>query len=63
MSDDSNETGCGIFILIFFVISFCGWINHLMICFTEDRWGFLIAGALFFPVGVIHGIGRWFGAW
>lgn len=28
-----------------------GWLNHLYVCFTEQMWGFLIAGAIFFPVG------------
>jgi hypothetical protein len=39
------------------------WATHLMICFSDDRWGFLIAGAVFFPVAVAHGTGAWFGAW
>ena len=39
------------------------WITHLAICFADDRWGFLIAGALCFPVAIIHGTGVWFGAW
>ncbi len=30
----------------------------------SQRWplGFLIAGAIIFPIGIIHGIGLWFGA-
>lgn len=40
-----------------------GWINHLYVCFTEQMWGFLIAGAIFFPVGVVHGWGLWLGFW
>ena len=39
------------------------WITHLIACFSDDRWGFLIAGAIFFPVAVVHGTGVWFGAW
>ena len=39
------------------------WLTHLYVCFTDERWGFLIAGALFFPVAIIHGIGLWFGLW
>ena len=45
------------------VVPVAGWITHLFICFQENRWGFLIAGAIFFPIGIIHGIGRWFGWW
>ncbi len=28
-----------------------------------DAWGFLIAGAIFFPVAVVHGWGIWLGIW
>lgn len=40
-----------------------GWVNHLFICFNERAWGFLIAGAIMFPIAVIHGWGRWLGFW
>jgi len=43
--------------------SFGGWITHIFACLSTEAWGFLIAGALFFPIGIIHGIGIWFGAW
>jgi hypothetical protein len=54
-----KEAGCGLVGLV----CFAGWLTHLVVCFSEDKWGFLIAGAIFFPVGIIHGIGRWFGFW
>lgn len=39
------------------------WLTHLIVCFTAASWGFLIAGAIFFPVAIVHGTGAWFGAW
>ena len=45
------------------VISTAAWFTHLYVCFSDDRWGFLIAGALMFPIAIIHGIGIWFGIW
>jgi hypothetical protein len=39
------------------------WFQHLYTCFNEHLWGFLIAGAIFFPVAIIHGFGIWFGFW
>jgi hypothetical protein len=39
------------------------WFQHLYTCFTEDRWGFLIAGAIFVPLGIVHGFGIWFDSW
>jgi hypothetical protein len=45
------------------LIGIASWITHLVVCFKTAAWGFLIAGAIFFPVANIHGIGIWFGAW
>lgn len=44
-------------------VSFAGWITHVILCIQTGNWGFLIAGAIAAPIGVIHGIGHWFGAW
>ncbi|MCW0236717.1 MAG: hypothetical protein OJJ21_24190 [Ferrovibrio sp.] len=49
--------------VIVFGLSFAGWVQHLYTCFTQNEWGFLIAGAIFFPIGVIHGWGIWLGIW
>ena len=39
------------------------WATHVIVCLKTASWGFLIAGALMFPVAVVHGTGSWFGAW
>lgn len=39
------------------------WFTHVITCFTAGAWGFLVAGALFFPVAIVHGTGIWVGAW
>lgn len=41
-------------------ILFWAWLNHIFTCFNEEMWGFLIAGAIFFPIGILHGIWLWF---
>lgn len=38
------------------------WATHIVVCLQLGKWGFLIAGAVFAPIGVIHGIMIWFGA-
>lgn len=43
------------------VISILAWLTHVITSLNEGWWGFLIAGALFFPIGIIHGIGLWLG--
>lgn len=37
------------------------WVTHIVVCLKAGMWGFLIAGAIFFPIGIIHGVGLWFG--
>lgn len=49
--------------LLMFVGCFSAWITHIVVCFKDGEWGFLIGGALFFPIAIIHGIGIWFGWW
>lgn len=44
-------------------IVLAAWLTHIIVCLKTAAWGFLIAGAIFFPIGIIHGIGSWFGAW
>lgn len=39
------------------------WLTHVITCLSDKDWGFLIAGALFFPVAVVHGTGVWLGVW
>lgn len=40
---------------------FAAWLTHVITCFSDGLWGFLIAGALFFPVAIVHGVGLWLG--
>ncbi|CAB4140129.1 hypothetical protein UFOVP405_16 [uncultured Caudovirales phage] len=39
---------------------FFAWLTHVFTCFAAGMWGFLIAGALFFPIGILHGMYLWF---
>ena len=50
----------GIFLALLMIAS---WFQHLYTCFSDERWGFLIAGAIFFPVAIVHGVGIWLGLW
>lgn len=36
------------------------WLTHIVTCFSTAAWGFLIAGAIFFPIGIFHGFYLWF---
>ena len=41
------------------LLGLAAWFQHLYTCFTEESWGFLVAGAIFFPVAIVHGAGIW----
>ena len=43
-------------------IGVAAWLTHIIVCLKVGSWGFLIAGAIMFPIAIIHGIGIWFGA-
>jgi hypothetical protein len=45
------------------LVPVAAWFTHVITCLDEGAWGFLIAGALFFPIAIVHGIGIWFGVW
>ena len=53
----------GLFGVLIVIASVCAWFTHLFVCFSDDRWGFLIAGAIMFPIAIVHGVGIWFGIW
>jgi tetrahydromethanopterin S-methyltransferase subunit E len=59
---DYGEAIAGIvFFLLVFVAPAAAWLTHVVVCLKAASWGFLIAGAIFFPIGIIHGVGLWFG--
>lgn len=45
------------------IIFFAAWLTHVVLCIKTASWLFLIAGAICFPIAIVHGIGFWFGAW
>lgn len=42
---------------LFFLWIIGSWLTHIVVCLAAGKWGFLIAGALMFPVAIIHGTG------
>jgi hypothetical protein len=59
MEDDVSD----MFGLIVLLTCIGAWLTHVITCLSTAAWGFLIAGAIFFPVGIVHGFGIWLGAW
>lgn len=44
-------------------VSVAAWGTHVITCIQDEAWLFLIAGAVAFPVAIVHGVGIWFGVW
>lgn len=44
---------------------FCysAWLTSIVFCASNGCRPLLIASATFFPVGIVHGVGVWFGGW
>jgi len=51
----------GISIIALLATFFAAWLTHIVHCLMAAKYLLLIAGAIIAPVGVIHGIGLWFG--
>ncbi|HUB14977.1 MAG TPA: hypothetical protein VMB34_23725 [Acetobacteraceae bacterium] len=53
--------------LLFFAVpilfAYAAWLTSVVFCANNGPRPLLIADAAFFPVGVVHGIGLWFGGW
>jgi hypothetical protein len=42
------------------ITCFIAWLTHIFTCFAQSLWGFLLAGAIMFPIGILHGFYLWF---
>jgi hypothetical protein len=42
---------------------YSAWLTSIVFCSANGQRPLLIAGAAFFPIGVVHGIGVWLGGW
>ncbi|CAN7603995.1 hypothetical protein [Bosea sp. LjRoot237] len=45
-----------------FFASAAAWITHVFVCIKASAWILLLFGCVVAPVGVIHGVGVWLGA-
>ena len=63
MNSDNSVVALLIFFICLALASFGAWGTHVISCLMDERWGFLIAGAIAVPIAVLHGVGIWFGIW
>jgi len=50
-------------LVLFGAVGYSAWLTSIVFCATNGLRGLLIASAALFPVGIVHGIGVWFGGW
>jgi hypothetical protein len=61
-SGPMDLTTAGTIILVL-ANAYSAWLTSIVLCASNGMRPLLIAGAAFFPVGIVHGIGVWFGGW
>ena len=55
MKYEKGNSDVGVlFAVVFAVAILAAWFTHIVTCLSEEAWGFLIAGAIMFPIGIIH---------
>lgn len=45
------------------LFSYAAWLTSIVFCAANGLRPLLIATAVFFPVGIVHGVGVWLGGW
>ncbi len=50
-------------LLMFGMVGYAAWLTSIVFCASNGLRPLMIAAATFFPVGVVHGLGVWFGGW
>tara|TARA_B110000977_G_scaffold95781_1_gene126375 strand:- start:923 stop:1105 length:183 start_codon:yes stop_codon:yes gene_type:complete len=56
-----KEENAAYLMIAIVIVSLGAWITHILHCLIHAKYLLLIAGAFMFPVGIIHGVGIWFG--
>jgi len=61
--DNLKESLLGFVFLVSYISIPVAMITHIGVSFVAKEWGFLAVGIVIPPIGWVHGVGAWFGAW
>ncbi len=50
-------------VLVVGLFSYAAWLTSIVFCAANGMHALLISAAVFLPIGVVHGVGVWFGGW
>ena len=42
------------------LVFIAAWLTQVVTCLATAAWGFLVAGAIVFPIAIVHGFMIWF---
>jgi len=56
-----NNNTSGTLAIAAILLCMSAWFTHIIHCLLHAKYLLLLAGGLMFPIGIIHGIGIWFG--
>lgn len=51
----------GLSAITFVVGVVMAWITHVVVCIQTSSWVLLVIGIFVPPIGLVHGVGSWFG--
>ena len=57
------DPGSTSLIVLTVLFLYSSWLTSIVFCAANGLRPLLIVAAVFFPVGVVHGVGVWFGGW
>lgn len=57
-----KEVPAALFVIAAACTVAAAWVTHVIVCIKASAWVLLAFGCVVAPIGVIHGIGVWFGA-
>ena len=60
---DSMDFRTMLLMLLIAATAYSAWLTSIVFCSAHNMRPLLIAAAAFFPVGIVHGVGLWFGGW
>jgi len=57
------DLGTAALLMVLTMFAYSAWLTSIVFCAGNGLRPLLIAAAAFFPIGIVHGVGVWFGGW
>jgi hypothetical protein len=57
------DLSTAISLMALWLLLYSAWLTSIVFCSANGQRPLMVLSAAFFPIGVVHGIGVWFGGW